>query len=257
MFTQNELRQLALDFHIAPFSVFREYCQTLFLSYLSQHPNNNHFIFKGGTAIRLLYQGNRFSEDLDFTVVDLDQNQAVQAIENAVDAMSKEIDVTIRPIKSIAGKSFKLTVITPLHPQPIVIKIDLSFRDFLDDVKSGPILTKYPILFNRLVYYYATRTILAEKIHAIMSRVKGRDLYDIWFLVSMQTKFDKTLIEKKFRDLDKTFNLRQCIYKITSFPLASFVADLDPFVNDLERPHLAETHQIITSTLPERIKAEL
>jgi len=253
MLTAEELKQLVKQSRTAPFSVLREYYQTLFLSYLSQNPHNSHLIFKGGTCIRLLYQGNRFSEDLDFTVTDLNEVEAAQAIETIVTAMSKETNVKFKPVKSIAGRCFKITFITPLHPQPIVIKIDLSFRDFLGIVESTAIQTRYPILFNQLIYHYPKEAILAEKVHAINHRTKGRDLYDIWFLISMLTPINHNLINKKLSFFKETFNQAQFTNRIIKFPLDSFVSDLNPFINDDERSRLKEIHQVITTTLPSRL----
>ncbi|OGV97348.1 hypothetical protein A2W24_06485 [Microgenomates group bacterium RBG_16_45_19] len=253
MLTAQELKQLSQQSRIAPFSIIREYFQTLFLSYLSQHPYNSHFIFKGGTAIRLLYQGNRFSEDIDFTVVGLDEETAAEAISAVVTAMTRELSISLKPVKSLAGRCFKMTFTTPLHPQPIVIKIDLSFRDFLGKFDSAPIQTTYPILFNRLIFYYSKETILAEKIYAILGRTKGRDLYDIWFLLSMQTPLNRSLVEQKFTLLNQTYEPQKLIDRITSFPLNSFVTDLTPFVNDQDRARLAEIHHLITTSLPTRL----
>ena len=48
-------------------NVVREYFQHLFLSFLYQEKKSECLLFKGGTALRLIWQSPRFSEDLDFT----------------------------------------------------------------------------------------------------------------------------------------------------------------------------------------------
>lgn len=45
----------------------REYCQHLFLTHFYQKKKSENFLFKGGTALKLLYGSPRFSEDIDFS----------------------------------------------------------------------------------------------------------------------------------------------------------------------------------------------
>ena len=39
----------------------------IFLSYLYQEPGSEKLLFKGGTALRIVFKSPRFSEDLDFS----------------------------------------------------------------------------------------------------------------------------------------------------------------------------------------------
>src|SRR6266508_6291443 len=49
----------------------RDYCLSWFLAGLSQSPVRDRLIFKGGTALKKCYFPDyRFSEDLDFTLVE-------------------------------------------------------------------------------------------------------------------------------------------------------------------------------------------
>lgn len=67
MMTKAQIETLSKYYRIDEFSIQREYLQLIFLSHLYQHKKSGEIYFKGGTALRLLYQSSRFSEDLDFT----------------------------------------------------------------------------------------------------------------------------------------------------------------------------------------------
>lgn len=51
--------------------------------------------------------------------------------------------------------------------------------------------------------------ILAEKIGAIISRRKVRDVYDAWFLLKNNAKADLRIIEKKLLYYKKKFDIKE------------------------------------------------
>ena len=67
MITTDQIKDLSIIFQMDEYSIFREYLQLVFLSYLYQEKEASKIIFKGGTALRLLFGSPRFSEDLDFS----------------------------------------------------------------------------------------------------------------------------------------------------------------------------------------------
>ena len=64
MLTRTQIQRLAQRNHIGMQVQERDYLQHLLLSLL--YNRSQALIFKGGTALRLVYQSNRYSEDLDF-----------------------------------------------------------------------------------------------------------------------------------------------------------------------------------------------
>lgn len=68
----------------------REYYQHLFLSFLYQHPGSENLLFKGGTALRIIFQSPRFSEDLDFTGTHI----TIREVENLFAGSLSEIEKT-------------------------------------------------------------------------------------------------------------------------------------------------------------------
>jgi uncharacterized protein len=58
----------------------RDYCLAWFLATLATHPLREHLAFKGSTALRRCHFANyRFSEDLDFTLLQAMEFPAIQA----------------------------------------------------------------------------------------------------------------------------------------------------------------------------------
>jgi len=60
----------ARDLKIDVTQVVREFWEVLILKGLFDSPEGKFLIFKGGTALRLVYGSPRFSEDLDFSLAE-------------------------------------------------------------------------------------------------------------------------------------------------------------------------------------------
>jgi predicted nucleotidyltransferase component of viral defense system len=162
--------------------------------------------FYGGTAIRLLYGLDRFSEDLDFSLLqpsqDFDLSKYRQALE--VEMTSFGFQVTVEKKGTIAAKAIqsafvKADTLTQLLvieageqvlrqlPKDQVIKVKLEIDtnpppDFATEVQY----LLHPIPFS--VRSYSLPDLFAGKMHAVLcrrwkNRVKGRDWYDlVWFV---------------------------------------------------------------------------
>jgi len=64
------LEKLGRQYQMGVFpNIVREYFQHVFLGELYKLSNAEKLLFKGGTALRIVYGSPRFSEDLDFTRV--------------------------------------------------------------------------------------------------------------------------------------------------------------------------------------------
>src|SRR3990167_5821633 len=70
-------------------NVVREYCQHLFLSFLYQNPGSEKMLFKGGTALRIILKSPRFSEDLDFTGMNVTHREIEEIFTNTLANIEK------------------------------------------------------------------------------------------------------------------------------------------------------------------------
>ena len=69
MLSKEVFKNLARKYQTSEFpNIIREYFQHIFLSELYKLPGAEKMLFKGGTALRIIYGSPRFSEDLDFSL---------------------------------------------------------------------------------------------------------------------------------------------------------------------------------------------
>ena len=175
----------------------RDYVLAWFLSGLSNHPLREKLAFKGGTALRRCwFDGYRFSEDLDFTLIEPLAIEDVMAgfgdIHDAVKTASG-VHVEFDKKDSWEGRNnytFYLQYQGPL-PANNSVKVDITLTEQICfPLQERPILRQYE-LFNDLpegaaILSYSLDEIMVEKIVALSDRARNepRDLYDLWYLLN-------------------------------------------------------------------------
>lgn len=75
MITREALIETSVRYHTGGLNIAREYIQHLFLKYFYNKPNSDRVLFKGGTALRIVFESPRFSEDLDFSAFEITRKQ--------------------------------------------------------------------------------------------------------------------------------------------------------------------------------------
>jgi len=124
------LRRISVKTGIPQAIIEKDYVLSVILNEISKTPVKNSIIFKGGTAIKKIYfEEARFSEDLDFTVLNLEKMQIIEELGSLF--KNKEIEGIsfgeIKEEKTSAGLKLSLKYSSVLnHPQRI--KFDFSFR---------------------------------------------------------------------------------------------------------------------------------
>ncbi len=114
----NILRKLSQDLRIAPEFIVREFWEMTLLNELAQSKIGEFLVFKGGTALRLVYNSPRFSEDLDF---DLTKTISFKDFNNVIVNFVKKYPNL--KLKDIAKKYYTLIA-------QIIIKEDNLSRNF-------------------------------------------------------------------------------------------------------------------------------
>lgn len=249
MISPTTIKNYAAAFQIDGFTVLREYLQIVFLNTFFQQAESKNIFFKGGTALRLVYGSPRFSEDLDFTS-QLGKLQLQKTISKAIQKTGETVPgVSSKEIKSIRGFSNKIFLETDLAPMPLTIKLDFSGRETALDAKQTVISTKLPVQNFALVNVLSAEEILAEKIRTIFQRQKGRDVYDLWFLLNKQVPLKKELVNQKMRLINQKYDQEKLIKKLASFDKNSLKNDLNKFLPNDQRS--------IINSLPKLISAQL
>lgn len=224
-----------------------------------------HATFYGGTALRILYGLDRFSEDLDFTLLKPDPDFSLDYynsfIRSELEAygFNVEVDTHLKawktPIQSAfiktntLGELLKIGVPTHLvrgfHPQTL-----LKIKFEIDTQPAAAYETEIRFLktpMNIGIRSVNSRDIFAGKMHALLfrewkGRVKGRDWFDWLWFVRQGTELDLSRLAIHLRSsgfLKEHENLTRLQFeklmyeKIESVDLESVLEDLRPFVADL------------------------
>src|SRR3990167_10374175 len=92
MISTETLEKIGKDYQMGVFpNIVREYFQNVFLEQLYKLPGAEKLLFKGGTALRIIYGSPRFSEDLDFSLFGVLPHEVKQTVENLFVSVLKEI----------------------------------------------------------------------------------------------------------------------------------------------------------------------
>ena len=164
-------------------NVVREYCQHLFLSYLYQQPGSERLLFKGGTALRIVFRSPRFSEDLDFTGVNIIHHEIEDIFGNTLANVEKTgILVELEESKKTTG-GFLGIASFHAYDQKIEIKIEISLRqgkasEGVRAVVQSDYLPPYSLV------HLPTEVLIQGKLDALFARQKSRDFYDYFYLLS-------------------------------------------------------------------------
>jgi predicted nucleotidyltransferase component of viral defense system len=190
------LQTLSQKFQSTEQNIRREYIQHLFLSYFYQEQNAHNILFKGGTALRIVFNSPRFSEDLDFSTEIYD----TKLIENTIVSTLGEIErlgisTNIIESKETTGGYFA-DIAFSLDTINIPILLQFSKRKIGDTHEivaiSNDFIPPYTVsLLNR-------EQLFQEKIQALLTRSKPRDFYDIYFLIrsNLINQTQKKLLSK-------------------------------------------------------------
>jgi predicted nucleotidyltransferase component of viral defense system len=215
MIDKETLKKFAKLNNMKPWQQEKHYIQALILTALSEYP----LIFKGGTYLFFFHGLNRFSEDLDFTATE----KIPENIENkTLETLSFfGVEATAKTIKSDGrGFSFRISTKGPLYTSSIdtcYVYVEISTREKILD----PILA---LTLNFDAYQTPTKIIngmsldevAAEKIRAIMTRNKARDVYDLSFLISKNIRLDVETVNKKLDYYNKLFEENAFIESVES-----------------------------------------
>ena len=166
-----------------PENVIREYCQHLFLSYLYQEPGSERLLFKGGTALRIVFRSPRFSEDLDFTGSHITQHEVEDIFTNTLATIEKTtLSVELLEGKPTSGGYLGLARFSA-YARDTDIRIEVSLRKGKGKAGVRTVIESDYIPAYTLVHL-STEEIIQGKLDALLSRHKPRDFYDYFFLLS-------------------------------------------------------------------------
>ncbi|MDD5337330.1 MAG: nucleotidyl transferase AbiEii/AbiGii toxin family protein [Candidatus ainarchaeum sp.] len=213
MITLSELKRIAVRVGVPQAVVEKDFVLSVALKAIAESELTKHVVFKGGTVIRKVYfREARFSEDLDFNAIDVDRNDCMKLLKEAlggklIEAITFE---NVEEEKTPAGLKASVKYVGPLaHAQRI--RFDFNFRkNLVEEPVRRPVIDSYGLGTSSLLVL-SLGEIFAEKLHALGSRSAPRDLYDAWFLFGKGVKIDKQVLDKKFAYYNETFDAKKAI----------------------------------------------
>ena len=214
--------------------IFREYLQYKILDYIFSCPESKKICFIWWTALRIWYNNQRFSEDLDFDNWWLNQKE-FEKIANIVKKwLEKEwYEVELRFIYKWAfhceikiPKILYDNKLSNMYTEKVMIKIDTVSQWFKYNVKKM-LLEKFEV--STVISIADLSQLLSFKINAFLSRCKWRDIFDLCFILANTKRPDRSILKKL--DIYKPIELKNIMLdRIKNISLVDMQKDVRYFV---------------------------
>lgn len=221
-------------------NILREYLQYKILEIIFNSKYAQDLIFLGGTALRIIYNNGRFSEDLDFDNWKLTEKQfadLVNEVKKGLELQGYEVE-----IKNVFKGAYRLYIKMPkvlfdndvsgIQEEKIMIQIDTVPHAF-DYKKDARILNKFDVFTQ--IFTTPIDILLSQKIFAALNRkrAKGRDFFDIVFLIP-QTKPNYAYLEAKL-GIKNPDELKKVLFEqTTGLDFNELAHDIEPFLINSE-----------------------
>ncbi len=217
-------------------SLLREYLQYKILQIMFASEYARELSFIGGTALRIVYGNQRFSEDLDFDNFGLSLEgltELAQVVRAGLEAegLNIEIDITSKGAYRCRVRVLDILFDNELslhRDEKILIQIDSAAHNIAYS-PDRQILNKFDVFSE--IFVTPVDILLSQKINAALNRkrAKGRDFYDIVFLLSF-TKPDYQYLQQKL-GIENADALRKHLLTATEgFDFKALARDVQPFL---------------------------
>jgi predicted nucleotidyltransferase component of viral defense system len=252
------------------------------LSAMSDAGILRHAVFQGGTALRLCYGGDRYSEDLDFVCgkagsyfTDVEFKELIEAaLQTTKKTLNRDFGIAAdrislkKPPHPDLVKQTPITVaawqiIVPIEATPRAPKsrIKIEFANVpAYETKPMPVRATPGLVQVQDVILTAEtpNEILADKAVALTARevLKFRDVWDVWFLQNkLDAKVDREVVQKKFADYgtsDMEAKAEKRLAELSSEATPNaFLSEMKRFLPAKRVAQLSETglqHSILTES---------
>lgn len=186
---QNLANNLSVEIGIDVEQILREWWEMIILRDLFTSSLGNDLVFKGGTALRIVYGSPRFSEDLDFSKTKVFSFKPFKDTIREIETKYAELK-----IKDCADKFYtyiaQYKITEPWRPLSFSVKIEISKRTLSEKAEIYELMNFKSQISNIEVLGNVMKieNIYKEKINAIETRNAPRDLFDLWFLCNRLKK---------------------------------------------------------------------
>jgi len=222
-------------------SILREYLQYKILQTIFKSSVSSKLCFMGGTALRIVYNNQRFSEDLDFDNFGLTVDEFItlsSEVKKSLELEGYEVEV-----KNVFRQVFRCYIKIPrllkdqglsnLDDEKIVIQIDTTPQNFEFQPETF-LLDKFDVFAN--ISVTPVDILLSQKVAAFLNRkaTKGRDLFDIVFLLQRDIKPNMQYLNQKI-NLSSHEEVKSALMnKADELDLKAVASDVMPFLFNSE-----------------------
>lgn len=217
--------------------ILREYLQCKILEILFDSPYGRRFCFLGGTCLRLVHNNSRFSEDLDFDnfqVTESEFDEVTALIREGLEREGYEVE-----IKQVIRAAYHCYIRFPgllfeqglsgYKEEKILIQLDTEPQHFHFEPERF-ILNRFDVTAEILTT--PAPILLAQKFTALCQRKrkKGRDFFDIVFLLSKSVKPDYAFLDMKLGVSNKAQLVTKVEETCEKLDMEDMVKDVQAFL---------------------------
>ena len=223
--------------------------------------------FYGGTALRIFYGLDRFSEDMDFSLLSQDDGFEIDsyfsylAEELMANGFELQLERKMKSAESAVQSAFikgntliHLLKIIPTNKEVLGVSDTELIKIKFEVDTNPPEGATYEIRYGLLPIPYAVQmydeaSLFAGKIHAVLcrswkSRIKGRDYYDYLLYLARGAKVNIQHLQKRLEQssewssseeltIEKTIELLCSRFAVIDFERAK--QDVLPFISDIRK----------------------
>lgn len=264
-------------------NALREILQEIALLGLWRSKFFEHAAFYGGSALRILHGSDRYSEDLDFSLLrpddGFDFSRFLLPLQKELEAFGFELTIEQKEKKGrsqiesaflrtntfmqMLSISSDKSIVEGIHPKQLLkIKLEVDIHPPLRfDTEMRYLL--HPISFP--VKVFTLPNLFAGKMHAILcrqwkKRIKGRDWYDLVWYIANHPELNVRHLELRMKDSghlssEETLTPERCnqllMDKINSLDFENAKRDVERFVKS---PDLSQWSAAYFLDIVQRIK---
>jgi len=246
-------------------SALREIMQEVVLAALSRTDFFKTAAFYGGTALRIFYGLDRYSEDLDFSLLERDENFSLEpyfhSMQNEFESLGLQVSLRqkIKTHKTAIESAFLKTetlweelVLEDIVEQ-IGIRSNKNVKIKIEVDRNPPtgFDTEEKLLLRPFSFYvkcFDLPSLFAGKMHAMLfrkwkHRIKGRDWYDLEWYIRKDVPINLSHFLQRAKDTgdwsqedigqEDLINLLK--EKINGISIEEVKKDIRPFVKDIHK----------------------
>ena len=212
----------------------------------------NKAAFYGGTCLRIFHKLDRFSEDMDFSLLTTDSSFKLEnyfpSIIDEFKMLGREIVITKKDKRNFNRvESAFLKDDTEVYDVAFQTEKSLKIKIEVDTQPPLKFQTEQKLLlhpFSFMTRCFTLPDLYAGKMHALVfrtwnNRVKGRDWYDFEWYVKNGINLDFTHLQERIREfngieVDKEEFLRLLKKRLASTDIKMVKQDVEPFIKNTE-----------------------